>query len=1074
VTPPPKVTSGRQRILAASERHASGRWAKETYRVSRIASRLAAARAFDVEYYLAQVGSPDSGNQAALIRHYVRIGRRKGLSPHPLIEPSMLPMPLRSKAEPLLTLLEPRNPDPAPHPLVDLDAWSKTHPDADAHPTGRFGHLLAALDDEVAIPTQQRFALGPVAYGDLRRHMLDVLHEIARQEVLLSGRVSEDFDESAHRAELNRLRERADIAGESAQVAVVMPVRDRATQVARAIASVRNQSWPHWRLIVVDDGSVDETPDVVEALAASDPRIELIRTAGHGVCAARNTALSHAREPYIAFLDSDNEWFAEYLRTMVGALSLTGHDAAYAVVQFEEDGVTRFRAHRATHESMQAGASVDINVLVARREAIEAIGGFDESLRRMVDWDLTLRLSANGPMDLVPTVGVDYDFDVSRDDRISVRESPTWAAVVKSKSMVDWDAVRATSAGRDAAQISLLVAAGDNLYGALATATAALAKSVDQAQITDVLVVADGASSTTSRILSSCLGLHPRISVLLRPRPFGRSVAWNVAAQQAAGGTLVLASPGVRLSPSNAASLLDRLDVQGADAGTTGMVAPVVLDATAQIKDAGLAWLRDDPLPHRILAGHPVEDLIPVIEHRRQRHDEVAALSGDVVMLRTSVFADLDGLDPLFGDGLAIADLALRLRERGMVSRLVPDVRVPMTATASTYSPRFIADQLEAERFAAAAFVDRWSSQRPQSDEGDWLAAGLHVAHLAPERYDTIEIGDVHRANRGRRSEPIVVRPRSTVPAGPAAGLPSLRWAIRIAAPVGPRGDVWGDVSFAADLAASLRRLGQTVIVDRREAHTRATEYLDDVVLVLRGLDQVAASPGRTTVLWVISHPDEVTPNEVIGYDLAFGAGRAWCTHMTERSGRQVRTLLQATDPQRFTANHHRDESGEVLFVGSSRGIFRPIVRDALAAGLTPVIVGPDWDPFLGPDPQRTKGIPNDQLPAAYAAADVVLNDHWADMAKWGFVSNRVFDAVACGTRVVSDDMPDIEELFPGMVRVYRDTEHLARLVNERSTEFGDEHSRTAAVDAIRDHHSFDARARTLFDAVLAHRGVAR
>src|SRR4029450_6877770 len=95
-----------------------------------------------------------------------------------------------------------------------------------------------------------------------------------------------------------------------------------------------------------------------------------------------------------------------------------------------------------------------------------------------------------------------------------------------------------------------------------------------------------------------------------------------------------------------------------------------------------------------------------------------------------------------------------------------------------------------------------------------------------------------------------------------------------------------------------------------------------------------------------------------------------------------------------------------VLFVGNSRRVLRPVVRDALAAGLPLAVYGDLWS-GLGPEGVvRGRWGPNDQLAAAYRSAGVVLNDHHNDMRAEGFVSNRLFDAGASGARVITDPVP--------------------------------------------------------------------
>ena len=107
-----------------------------------------------------------------------------------------------------------------------------------------------------------------------------------------------------------------------------------------------------------------------------------------------------------------------------------------------------------------------------------------------------------------------------------------------------------------------------------------------------------------------------------------------------------------------------------------------------------------------------------------------------------------------------------------------------------------------------------------------------------------------------------------------------------------------------------------------------------------------------------------------------------------------------------------------VLFVGNSRRQLRPVVRDALTAGLPLAVYGDLWSGLVPDEMVHGRSIPNDQLAAAYRSAGVVLNDHHDAMRADGFVSNRLFDAVASGARVVTDPILDaagLAELFgPG------------------------------------------------------------
>ena len=198
-------------------------------------------------------------------------------------------------------------------------------------------------------------------------------------------------------------------------------------------------------------------------------------------------------------------------------------------------------------------------------------------------------------------------------------------------------------------------------------------------------------------------------------------------------------------------------------------------------------------------------------------------------------------------------------------------------------------------------------------------------------------------------------------------GRPALRWAIDIAAPLAPRGRRWGDDPFARSLAAALERRGQWVTVDHPETRARGSRDHDDVVLVLRGLDPVAPTPADAGVaarlLWIISHPAEVTAAECAPYDLVLAAGPAWARQRTQDWGREVRTLLQCTDATRFHPGLAEPDSGpEVLFVGNSRGELRPVVRAALDAGLPLTLHGDGWADLVDPALVAGVHVPNDAL----------------------------------------------------------------------------------------------------------------
>ena len=293
------------------------------------------------------------------------------------------------------------------------------------------------------------------------------------------------------------------------------------------------------------------------------------------------------------------------------------------------------------------------------------------------------------------------------------------------------------------------------------------------------------------------------------------------------------------------------------------------------------------------------------------------------------------------------------------------------------------------------------------------------------------------------------------IPAHPG----QLRWSIKLPSVPGPAGDLWGDTHFGEALAEALRDLGEDVVTSRRAARPEGTTHLDDVSLTLRGLYPVRPMPGQVNVLWVISHPDEVDPSELEGYDHVFAASEPWSAVLAARGGRRVVPLLQASSfevPPRAASPR---EAG-VVFVGNAGdGRRRPLIRMALDAGVPLVVYGRGWH-SLPDGVWRGAYVDNRSLPELYSRYGIVLADHWPDMARHGFVANRVFDAVASGARVICDDVSGVHDLFdPRDVLVVHDAAQLGRAYAElRRT--------SREPDVPRPSLSFHHRARTLLAEV--------
>lgn len=192
-------------------------------------------------------------------------------------------------------------------------------------------------------------------------------------------------------------------------VSVVIPTYNRAHCVSDAIDSVLTQSFQDFELIVVDDGSTDETPDIVSAYG---DRIKLIRQKNSGASAARNAGIRAAQGEWVAFLDSDDTWEPEKLKVQVEDLranpGAVAHmvDASICDAQAPYPSLFELRGLREEFRRKPFRQCPLCDVIATqfftscwmlKRRAIEAAGFFGHTLKIFEDFDLLVRVALEGP-----------------------------------------------------------------------------------------------------------------------------------------------------------------------------------------------------------------------------------------------------------------------------------------------------------------------------------------------------------------------------------------------------------------------------------------------------------------------------------------------------------------------------------------------------------------------------------------------------------------------------------------------------------------------------------------------------
>lgn len=795
-------------------------------------------------------------------------------------------------------------------------------------------------------------------------------------------------------------------------VTVLMSAQDVGPLLGPTIAALQAQTLDQWELLVLDRGSIDATGTIASDVAAGDSRVRVIMGSRTQLGRTFNRGLQRARGEFVAFLEPGHLWHPEFLARGVGVLRAGNSSAVHAFPGRE----TRLSGELVTTSQF------DLGTTLLRRSVLSGLGGFDEGESEETVADLVRRLRSGDLEWANPLVLL----------RGVTEETP---------ETVNWEAAQAT--GRVVGQTSVVLPMGTGSRG---TIDWLLAGGPD----VDVVVVTARDRRGPHLLTSALAGLLPGVTSVSVPAGTSISSAMNIGIAHSSGDTVVLVRPEAQPAPGIIGPLAAAVHDEG-----VALAQPLVLDRRGLILSAGATFPRSDDRLGLLFSGHPASDA------RRLGRTEIPAPASPVVALEADRLTALHGLDPRFDDVLAETDLGLRALASGAGhSLLVPDVTViSRTTYADPGDLKVAMSALRARRHRIPE--DRTSSL--------FLTTGFEVTGVRTQR---VSADPEDPESDSVLLQQHVVRPLRGIEESP----PRLRWTIDTAAPAGPRGERWGDTHFARSLAAALERCGQDVSVDSRDARHRSSRDHDDVVLVLRGLDLVAPHPDALNMEWIISHPDLVTAEEIKGFDLVYAASVSWPAQVRRDWGLHVRPLLQCTDPRYFHPDRGVPDTGPaVLFVGNSRGVFRHAVRTALAAEADLTVHGADWDEYLDPQMVASSGVPNDEVGVLYASAGVVLNDHHVDMRRDSFLSNRLFDAAACGARIATDEVSGLDETFGALVQPFTDEHDLARLVRPPYAAFPDNETRRELAKRIVAEHTFDQRAATLVaDAVTALRARQR
>jgi glycosyltransferase involved in cell wall biosynthesis len=181
-------------------------------------------------------------------------------------------------------------------------------------------------------------------------------------------------------------------------ISVVVPSYNSAHYLPKAIAGIRMQAWPDLEIIIIDDGSSDDTTEILNRLRGNDLRI--LQQANKGPAAARNLGICAAHGTWVAFLDADDFWLPLKLKTQMEMLA-KGPAAGFSYgpgIYLYSSGYERIQRPAKSGTDifwdLLWGPQFGMSSVIVRRDCFNQVGLFDPALRMGEDWDMWLRLSA--------------------------------------------------------------------------------------------------------------------------------------------------------------------------------------------------------------------------------------------------------------------------------------------------------------------------------------------------------------------------------------------------------------------------------------------------------------------------------------------------------------------------------------------------------------------------------------------------------------------------------------------------------------------------------------------------------
>src|SRR6056297_634436 len=289
--------------------------------------------------------------------------------------------------------------------------------------------------------------------------------------------------------------------------------------------------------------------------------------------------------------------------------------------------------------------------------------------------------------------------------------------------------------------------------------------------------------------------------------------------------------------------------------------------------------------------------------------------------------------------------------------------------------------------------------------------------------------------------------------------------AIRTGVPDPDGQESWGDYHFARSLAKAIERAGHKARVDVKSDWDSAPDD-DSLDIVLQGHDWHRRRDGVPGLIWLIYPGKRFETSWLADYDHVFVGSEVYADKLVgAHPDLRLSILHQAFDSDRMMPGA-APRSDDLVFVGNNHfGHDRPMAVYARTGRHGLKIWGRGWDDPVWSAHVQAERVANEDLGQLYGTARAVLCDHTKPMARNGFLSNRIFDALACAAPVISDGVAGLHEMFAPFIEIADDQTSFDQAVaNLTRTNTPTASDRQDFARQMAREHSFDARARAILN----------